>query len=191
MTSLVWLPLLLGTTVFGFDLIRAIQVSQLSRDTGHMYAYGVDFSQPQNTAILQQMTSSLNIQQNSGDGAVVLSKITLVTDSDCSAAGDSNPCYNRNKYVFTSFYVYGSRQPGYAQTLLGSPSSTFFPSGRTIQLNDYLNDPSLVATNFSSLLTFVAGQPGQYAYISEVTLHPPNLTWDAFSNLGSYARSIF
>jgi hypothetical protein len=191
LTSLVWLPLMLGTAVFGFNVVRAIQVSQLSRDTGHMYAYGIDFSQPQNVTILSRMAAPLKVQQSSGNGAVVLSKITYVTDSDCQAAGPSNPCYNRNQYVFTDFFVFGNRGPDYAQTKLGSPSSAFFPSGRTIQQNDYLNDPSLIATNFKTYLQFDTKTPGQYAFVSEVTLHPDGLSWDGFSDLGSYARSIF
>ena len=156
-----------------------------------MFAYGVDFSDSQNTALLQRMTAPVNIQEKAGTGAVVLSKITYITDSDCAAAGSSNPCINRHKYVFTNLFVYGNRGPDYAQTKMGNPSSTFFPSGRAITMNDYLNDTSLVATNFSQYLQFDTTVPGQCAFVSEVTLHPDGTSWNAVDDLGSYARSIF
>ena len=183
-SALIWLPLLLGTAVFGVDLVQAIQLSQLSRETGHMYAYGIDFTQPQNAPLLQRLALPLNIQQN---GAIVLSKITLVTQSDCNAASN-NICANKDKYVFTSIYVFGNHT--YAQTKLGNPQGYLF-NGTAIKESDYLSQPALVATNFSSVLTFVPNQPGQYAFISEVTLNSQAVAWSDFSNTGSYARTIF
>ena len=192
LSSLVWVPLLLGTIVFGFNLLSAIQLSQLCRDSGHMYAYGIDFTQPANAALLERLASNLNIniQRNSGDGYIVFSTITLVTDADCAAAGASNPCFNRNQYVFTKLLALGNRAD--VQTSLGSPSSSYFQPGSVIQLSDYLNNKSLVATNFPSLgIVFTPGQPGQYAYVSEVTLHSQIINWSDFNNTSSYARSIF
>jgi hypothetical protein len=189
--SVVWVPLLFGTIVFGFNLLGAIQLSQLCRDSGHMYAYGVDFTQPANVTLLQRLASNLNIniQQNSGDGYILFSTITLVTDADCAAAGNST-CPNRNKYVFTKLLVFGDRTN--VQTSLGSPASRFLQPGSVIQISDYLNDGSLVATGFPSLnINFVPGQPGQYAFTSEVTLHSQVLNWHSFSNTGTYARSVF
>jgi hypothetical protein len=187
LSALVWVPLLLGTTVFGINLIQAIQLSQLSRATGHMYAYGIDFTQPQNLPLLERLSSSLQIQQNGGQGAIVLSKITLVTDSDCAAA-DMKVCTNNGKYVFTSLYVFGNSS--YAQTKLGNPGSYLF-SGTAIQASQYMSNPGLVATNFSSLLTFLPNQPGQYAFVSEVSINSQAIAWSDFSNTGSYARTIF
>src|SRR3954454_8102646 len=86
LSAVIWMPLLLGTAVFGVNLVNAIRVSQVTRDSGHMYAQGVDFAQTQNAALLARMASGLGIQQNSGNGAVLLSKITLVTQQDCDAA---------------------------------------------------------------------------------------------------------
>ena len=188
LTSLIWLPLLLGLLLFGFAMIQALQVSQLSRDSGHMYAYGIDFTIPQNAALLGHLASALNIQQSTGSGAILLSRVTLVTDSDCAAAG-VKACPNDGKYVFTSFYVFGNMT--YAQTHLGSPSSTYLQNGSSISVQQYLSDPSLVATNFSQYLTFVPNQPGQYAYVSEVTLNSQTIAWSAFNNTLLYARTFF
>ncbi len=186
MCTLVWVPLLLGTIVFGINLVRAIQVSQLARDTGHMYAYDVDFTSPQNAALLTNLGSSLNIKPNSGDGAILLSKITLVTTSDCIAA-NLRVCPNNGKYVFTSLFAFGNM--AYAKTKLGSPNAQYYTAGTTIQASQYLSDPSLVATNLPTL--FVDNQSGQYAYVSEVTVNSQAIAWSDFSNTGSYARSIF
>lgn len=189
--SVVWVPLLLGTVVFGFNLLAAIQVSQLCRDSGHMYAYGVDFTQAANVTLLQRLASNLNIniQQNSGDGYILFSTITLVTDADCAAAGDAT-CPNRNKYVFTKLLVFGDRTS--VQTSLGNPAARYLQPGSVIQISDYLNDASLVATGFPSLnINFVPGQPGQYAFTSEVTLHSQAFNWEGFNNTGIYARSVF
>ena len=73
LSSLIWLPLLLGTAVFGVNMIRAIQVSQIARNSAHMFSQGIDFSQPQNAALLVRMASGLNIQQKSGSGGILLS----------------------------------------------------------------------------------------------------------------------
>jgi len=187
-SSLVWVPLLLGTFMFGINIIRAIQVSQLSRDTGHMFAYGVDFTQPQNQALITDLASAVKIKPGAGEGAVLLSKITLATDSDCTAA-NMRVCPNRGKYVFTSLYVFGNMQ--YANSKLGTLTNYWLTHGSSIQAAQYLSDPTLVATNFSSLLTFPPGQSGQYAYVSEVTVNSQAFSWDLFTNTGSYARSIF
>lgn len=186
-TALIWLPLLLGTIVFGINLIRAIQVSQLARDSGHMYAYGIDFTQPQNAALLQRLANGLNITPT-GDGAVLLSKVTLVTQTDCDAAA-MKVCPNNGQYVFTSIFVFGNQ--AYAKTKLGSPNARYYTNGTSIQTDTYLSDPSLRATAFSSLLTFPPDQPGQYAFISEVSVNSQAINWSSFSNTGSYARSIF
>jgi hypothetical protein len=186
MCTLVWVPLLLGTIVFGINLVRAIQVSQLARDTGHMYAYNIDFTSPQNAALLADLANSLSIKQNSGDGAILLSKITLVTTSDCVAA-NLKVCPNNGKYVFTSLFVFGNQ--AYAKSKLGNPNTQYYTAGTTIQASQYLSDPSLVATNLPPL--FINNQSGQYAYVSEVTLNSQAIAWSDFSNTGSYARSIF
>jgi hypothetical protein len=191
LSAVIWVPLLLGTAVFGVNLVNAIRVSQVTRDSGHMYAQGVDFAQTQNAALLARMASGLGIQQNSGTGAVLLSKITLVTQQDCDAAG-IKVCSNLGKYVFTSLYVFGNS--AYAQSKLGNPDSSDYARGTALQPQDYLVKSSLLAPNFPRLFDPPDGQaatPGQYAFVSEVTVNSQVIKWSDFSNTGSYARSIF
>jgi hypothetical protein len=186
--SIVWLPILLGTLVFGTNIVEAIQVNQLCRDTAHMYAYGIDFSQAQNVAMLGRIASPLGITQGAGKGAIVFSTITLATGTDCNAA-NLNVCPNRDKYVFTSIYVYGNQ--ALANTKLGNPPSRYLTNGVGIVPATYLTDPNLVATDFDKLLQFIPDQPGQYAYVSEVSYKNQAFAWSEFSNTGIYARSIF
>jgi hypothetical protein len=187
--SLIWLPLLLGTVVFGINIVKAMQVSQLCRDTGHMLGQNVDFTTTQNQSLLAQLGSGLNIRSGDGNGAIVLSQITLIADSDCTAGGFSNSCANRGKYVFKSMVVFGNAT--YARTTLGSPPLSTIAAGYVIKPADYLNNSSYRADNFSNYLTFTSNVSGQYAYVSEVFVNTQALQWSAFGNAGSSARSIF
>ena len=67
LSSLFWVPLLTGTLVIGTNVIKANQVVHFCRDIGHMWAYGVDFSQASGQAILTQITQGLNFN-TSGTG---------------------------------------------------------------------------------------------------------------------------
>src|ERR1035438_3479413 len=72
--ALVMVPLLLGTMVVGFNLIRSIQVNQINRDAGHMFARGVDFSSDSNgqidRSILFQMAPRLQVTTSAGTGVL-------------------------------------------------------------------------------------------------------------------------
>lgn len=192
-------PLLLSVIVFGYNLIRAIQVSEISRASGRMYAYGVDFSSAQSQALLAKIAAPVGITgSNSGKGAVVLSRVQLITAADCAASGQ-NGCANTGSYVFTSFYVFGSRDPSLAKTHLGNPPAIFLPGGQTVRLYDYLNNPGLQATSIPQLLGQSSQQLAQYtrdgspqsAFVAETTVNSQIINISGFSNTGSYARSIF
>lgn len=186
-TTLIWLPLLLGTIVFGINLVRALQVSQLSRDTGHMYAYHVDFTQPESAQLLGNLSNALGITKNGGNGAILLSKIRLVTAADCAAA-NQNACINAGQYVFSSLFVFGS--PSYAKSKLGNPDPKYYTNGTSITESQILNDASLQASNFPNVFpNHTVSQ--QYSWVSEVNVNTQAISWDAFSKTGSYARSIF
>src|SRR5450432_3164442 len=68
---LVLVPLLLGTGVVGVNMIRTLQTVQLARDAGHMYARGVDFSQPGNVTILMDLGQSVGLAAGSSGSAEV------------------------------------------------------------------------------------------------------------------------
>src|SRR5436190_14870858 len=95
-------PLLLGTLVYGFKLIRGIEMNQITRDLAHMYVRGIDFrnSGPRQNA--QTLAAQYSLTSN-GSSVVYLSAIRIATQADCDAANPTRiglPCTNLNKPVF-------------------------------------------------------------------------------------------
>ena len=101
----------------------------------------------------------LNIVSGGGDGALVLSTVTLLTDSDCQAANKSS-CTNTGHYVFTSLFVFGNPAQDTAHTRLGDPPANYLSGAKTIAIADYLTDSGLRADRLSDLLTFIPNQSG-------------------------------
>src|SRR6187200_455931 len=77
-SMIVLAPLLLGTGVIGINMIRTLETIQLARDAGHMYARGVDFSQPGNKTILVTLGSPLGLSATptNSSAVVILSSLT-------------------------------------------------------------------------------------------------------------------
>jgi hypothetical protein len=174
------LPLLLGTGVVGINMIRTLQTIQLARDAGHMFARGVDFSQPGSAAILGNIGGSLGLSTTAGSGSavVILSALTYVDRNLCTAAGavdgNGNPynCTNYTKWVFTRRLTIGNTSV--RQSNIGAPSNVPMDSvtGK-IQLHDYVTNAGAV-TQFSGVnpYTVVGGQAqglpsGQTLYVAE------------------------
>jgi hypothetical protein len=182
---LVLVPLLLGTGVVGVNMIRTLQTVQLARDAGHMYARGVDFSQPGNQTILLQLGQSVGLATGStGSAVITLSSLTYVDKAACASAGDVNAsgnptsaCTNFGDWVFTQFMVIGNS--GLRRNGIGSPL-TSGPTGVTVNattgqiaIAQYVALAGAVAT-FSSINPYsvvngtAQGLPsGQYLYIAE------------------------
>lgn len=78
-------PLLLGTLVYGFRLVRHIEM-QITRDLGHMYLRGVNFRYPGPQQNAQTLAGEFALT-SSGRSVVLLSRIRLCTQADCDAAG--------------------------------------------------------------------------------------------------------
>jgi len=186
-------PLLLGTIVFGLSLVRANQVAEVCRDAGHMYAYGVDFSQPSSQNMLVQLAQGLNMTTSGGNGVVILSTVTLLAANDCVAGGfASGACPNLGQTVFTRRIVIGNSQ--LHTSAFGNPAG-IVGSGGNIQAADYAASASAVASNFSSVIPLPAGQ---FAYVAEAFVVSPdfkfwggNSYWSWISPGGISARSIF
>ena len=62
--TLVLLPLILGTSAVGLNMIWTLQTVQVARDAGHMYAKGTDFSLPGNQTILTNLGGNLGLTTN-------------------------------------------------------------------------------------------------------------------------------
>lgn len=188
LSSFVWLPLLLGTIFIGINIARSIEVTQICRDAGHMHAYGVDFSQPANQAILVQLATGFSITTTGGNGVVILSTVEYIGSQQCQAGGyRTDNCVNLNQYVFTRRIVIGNsalRPSNY-----GTPSSSYIDAHGDVSSAGYLADSTSQATGLPSALTLTSGQS---AYLAEAYFSSPDLDWANFSNNeGIYSSVIF
>ncbi len=189
--GLFWVPLFFGTLLFGFNLIRAIQVTQVCRDAGHMYAFNTDFTQPGSQHLLVTLAPSLNMTPTGGNGVVVLSTLTYADSNLCQGAGlqpDSAHCPNLGQIVFTNRIVVGSS--ALHVSAFGTPAASIIGTGGNILASNYLTDPSAVASNFSSVINLQSSS--QFAYVSEMWVTSPDFNfWNAFGPVMIGARSVF
>jgi hypothetical protein len=183
--SLIWVPLILGTMVIGFNLIRAIQVTQVCRDAGHMYSYGIDFSLPANQALLMNLARGLNMTTTGGNGVIILSTFTYLGDNQCPNGAAS--CKNYQQTVITNRITVGMATLRYSS--FGAQNIPVDGTG-AVSPATYLNDPSVRATGFASLGIDMTLVP--FAYVSEMYVASPDYDYSSFlPNTGVSARSIF
>ncbi|HTX36526.1 MAG TPA: hypothetical protein VME43_15965 [Bryobacteraceae bacterium] len=206
---LVLLPLLLGTGVTGINMIRTLQTVQLARDAGHMYARGVDFSQPGNQTILVNLGSNLGLSATSGQGTavVILSALTYVDKNACAAVGavdgSGNPtsaCTNYTKWVFTQRLEIGNdsvRSSNYGSPLTSGPTGvTISATTGQITQQQYVTRAGAVA-NFTGVNPYevvngtAEGLPsGQLLYVAEAGSTGFNMP-PFVSNAVSYSWGLF
>jgi hypothetical protein len=185
--SFYFIPMILGTMGIGFNLVRAMQAIEITRDAGHMYAKGVDFSQQANqNLVVNQMGAPLNLQGNGGNvtggtagsGVIILSTMTYVGTAQCTS------CANLNHYVVSRRIVIGNN------TLYTSG----YGSGMTIDatsgdVQNYTTDTHARADTFASLLSLTGGQT---AYFVESDFVAPGLSIPGLtSQMGTYNYAIF
>ena len=187
---LFWIPLFVGMITIGFNLIQAVQVTQVCRDAGHMYASGIDFSQPTYQNLLVSLATGLNMGVSSGNGVVILSTVTYINSSACTAGGytaDSTNCPNLNYIVFTRRLVVGNSSVHASN--LGNPNSADLDASGNVSVAGYLTHTSNRVNNFSNIIPLTAGQ---FAYVSEMFETSPSGTWATFLGTPTIsARSIF
>lgn len=155
-------PLMLSAFSFGLNMTKAIQVTQLVRDAGHMYARSTDFSTAGNKQILTRLAVGMGMTATGGTGVVILSKVTKIEQADCTAAGLTEAeCVNKDKYVIVQRQVVGN--PLFHASRYCSPpdASLQAPEGNA---KDIHKDPALQLVNSNELPTL---KSGQYAYVVE------------------------
>lgn len=190
LSSLFWVPLLMGTFVTGLNLLRAIQVTQVCRDAGHMFAYGVDFSQSGNQNLLVRLANGLNFSTSGGNGVVILSTVTFIGAAQCTGAGlqaDTTHCPNINQSVFMRRIIVGNSAARASN--FGTPNSGIADGRGYISSSSYLSNTSARAAGFATFLPLAAGQ---LAYLTEMYLASPDVDWTNFmTGTGVYSRVIF
>ncbi len=177
--GLIWLPLFLGATQFGFNLIQSIQVTQVCRDSGHLYAYGINFAQSSNQYLLASFSPMLNIDPTGAGGSsvVILSTVQYVNQTECMAGGYGSTCPNINQIVFINQQVIGNA--GLHSSVFGTPATDSYgniPAGSP-STSGYLNAASALVSNYPNI-TLSSGAGGQqYGYIAELYSKSLGLQW--------------
>lgn len=166
--------LLLGVTTTGLALGRSVQVAQVCRDAASMYVRGVDFSKAGNKDVLVRLAQGLNLTRAGGSGVIILTKVTYIPQSKCTALA-LNPC-NGNKHVMTQRIVVGNA--GLRSSSLGTPNAGLLDAQGLV--TDYIKETSAVAT--FPMMTLA---DGQYAYVAETFFN------GLFQNQSVYSRAIF
>jgi hypothetical protein len=179
------LPLLFGTVVVGLNLGRAIQVIQVSRDTCHMYARSIDFSDPANQNIVVWLANGLGITATGGRGVVILSTVTFIGQAQCTAGGlSTGQCTNINQPVFIDRIVIGNSSA--RASVFGTPSAGLIDSQGNV--SNYMTDASARAVGFNSVLPLAAGD---VAYLTETYVVSSDYGLPGFTGTGVYSRAIF
>lgn len=179
------LPLLFGTVVVGLNLSRSIQVTQVSRDAGHMYSRGVDFSDAANQALIERLAQGLNIHVTGGTGVVILSTIMFIGEAQCTAAGlSTQACTNLNFPVVINRIVIGNS--AVRASAFGTPNSSLIAADGDV--SNYLTNTSARANGFNSILAL---QAGEQAYVAEVYVPSSDFGLPGYETTGVYSRTVF
>lgn len=183
-SSMFLVPLLVGIFTYGFAVLRSVEVVQFTRDVGHMYSRGVDFSTQANQNLLAgRLANGLNIAANSGNvtggstgyGVVIFSTLTKVA-ATCS-------CNNSGHIVVMRRIVVGNNT-NYT-TPYGSPA-TISSNG---DVPNYSGDVTARADNFSNVMTLA---DGEITYLTQSYFRAPDLAVPGlYSGLSSYEYAIF
>jgi Flp pilus assembly protein TadG len=192
--SIVVIPLFFGMVGAGIQLGRMNEAVQICRDSAHMYARGVDFSQTANQNILVTLALGSGMTRTGGSGVVIMSQIIQVYAADCAAAGiAAGSCTNLGQLVFVNREVTGNT--GMRSSNYGTPPAALVNTQGNIAPSDYLTKPSLVLTGSMATELTNAGltlADGDVAYLTEFYESMPDLSFLGTAGSGGvYAKAIF
>ena len=185
-SSMFLVPLILGVFSLGFELMRASQTIQLSRDVGHMWALGMNFAnQPNQDLVINRLADGMGMQGNpgnstggtTGNGVVVVSAFTKIP-ATCKA------CTNAGHIVVMRRIVIGNKT--LFTTVFGAPAVIDATTG---DVTNYANDTTTRADNLG---TVIAMNDGDLCYMAESYFKGMGISIpDVSTSAGSYARAIF
>jgi len=176
-------PLMLGTLVFGFRIVKDVQMQQIVRDLGHMYLRGADFRNPAMVNVAKTLAQGMDLT-STGKSGVVVSKIRLITEADCVATGSGTNCTNKNQGAFMEQLKIGNT--GVAVSEFGTP-----PLEANFTVTEY-NQARTLAARASGFMTVLPLKDGEIAFVVEMINQTPDLNIPGFPGRPEvYARSIF
>jgi hypothetical protein len=129
--ALVLVPLLLGMTGIGLNLVAHLQAVQLARDSGYMYARQVDFTQTANQTVLLGLGAGLGLSADTStsQAVLILSSVTYVDSAMCKSDNKWNNttntpsgCTNYLEWVFAQRITIGNSSVHSSN--FGSPVTT-------------------------------------------------------------------
>jgi len=187
--------LLTGTYVFGFRLVQAQQLFQITRDLAHMYSRGVNFTAAGAAGEAQTLAGQFGLTAT-GNSVVILSTIQIETPAACLSATGAATCPNLNLPVFVQQIAMGNMSE--LASPFGTPTANGVLPATPSVANDYsttvspidqANSSWAVAQTFNSVLALTAGEVTYMAEMSNNTvgLNVPGLTGSPHV----YARAIF
>ena len=193
------IPLLLGVFIFGFKLIRSLEMTQVTRDLGAMYLRGVDFRGAGAQQTAQTLAEDYNMTAT-GTSVAILSRVKLITAADCTLANAVAPvvagsaCANSGKLVFTEQLIVGNSAAGSShfgappvQPNSCTPIAQGTPCVYTVTVKDLGRNTNAQTTNFPMVLN-----AGEFAYVAEMVNQTPDLNIPGLSGGPLvYARAIF
>ena len=187
--GLIIFPLILilfGVTVIGLQLGQSVRGSQITRDAASMYVRGIDFTLDANQDLLVRLAQGMGLAKTGGRGVIIFSKVTWVTQAECTAAGLS-PC-NGDRHVITQQIVVGD--PSLRASALGSPDS----AGSQGLVLDYMQNPTAIAgsTVLTPLHLEAPEHAGDVAFITEGFFDTPEIKLPGFEREpGVYTIALY
>jgi hypothetical protein len=192
--TLLLVPLLVGMTGIGLNLVAHLQTVQLARDSGYMYARQVDFTQTANQTVLLGLGAELGLSTNTAtsQSVLILSQVTYVDSAMCKSdnkwnntTNAPNGCTNYLKWVFAQRISIGN--PSVHSSNFGAPVTTganpvSLDSEGNVALDTQVTNAGDVAVSstvggvqvfagispYQSLAGNVSGLPsGQVVYVAE------------------------
>lgn len=183
-------PLFFGVVAMGVTIGRSIEAVQVTSDVGRMYSEGVDFTSQSAQQLVTQLAQGFNVT-SSGSAVLIFSQITTVFAADCTAASVS-PCSNNGDPVFMQRVTIGNT--ALRASAFGTPPAQYLDSEGNISAANYMQQGSLVATGFGSVIT---QSDGDVAYLVEGYFSVPDISFlspgysGGNATGGLYARAIF
>lgn len=180
--------LLMGTFSVGMTLTKSVQAGVVARDAGAMFMRYVDFTLTGNKDLLVRLANGMGMTTTGGNGVVIMTQIMMVGTTECANGGLApGACPNYNRPVAIKRVTVGN--PALYTTTFGNPTPSLLLSDGSISTTNYLNDASVRADNFTSIMTLSGGE---YAYLSEAYFRTPEIDMPGYRNdTYVYQRNVF
>jgi hypothetical protein len=206
------IPMFTGAFTIGMTVAKGIQVSNVSRDAVVLMVrqntdpgFALDLSQTQNQRILVKAAQGLGMNSNAqydpdtaGKGLVVLTKVVMVGDVECSLGITPAPngappwsaanCPNFGRYSFAYRITIGNKTKW--SSAIGSPSVTIQSDG-TVTASDIASNTNARLTADFPGVTGLTLTNSTFGLVSEMFADISYLNFfSVLKNPTIYARSV-